>query len=222
MIRRMATVIITGANRGIGLELSRQLEERGDHVIALCRQASPELRALGVQIVEDVEITDDSALRRASEELGDTKADILINNAGVFSNETFHSLDFDEIRRSFEVNAVGPLRVTHALRRHLAPGAKIIFITSRMGSIEDNGSGAYYGYRMAKAALNMAGVNLAHDFRGRASVAILHPGLVATRMTGFSGISTEESAAGLIERIDELQPEDSGGFWHANGERLPW
>ena len=218
----MATVLITGANRGIGLELSRQLSERGDEVIALCRQSSPELQALGVRVLEGVDVTDSATLKRAVDELGDTRADILINNAGIFTNETFRDLDFDEIRRNFEVNALGPLRVTHAFQHHLAPGAKIILITSRMGSIDDNGSGAYYGYRMAKAALNMAGVNLAHDFRGRASVAILHPGLVATRMTGFAGVSTEESATGLIARIDRLQPEESGGFWHANGERLPW
>ena len=222
MIRRMASVLITGANRGIGLELARQLTERGDEVIALCRQASPELHALGVRIIEAVEVSDAAALDKAAAALGDTQVDVLINNAGIFTNETFRDLDFDEILRNFEVNALGPLRVTHALRDRLAEGAKIILITSRMGSIGDNGSGAYYGYRMAKAALNMAGVNLAHDLRGRASVAILHPGLVATRMTGFAGISTEESAAGLIARIDALQPEDSGGFWHANGERLPW
>jgi NAD(P)-dependent dehydrogenase (short-subunit alcohol dehydrogenase family) len=218
----MATVLITGANRGIGLELSRQLSERGDEIIALCRTASPELRALDLRVVEGVEVTDTAALEKVAEQLGDTQVDILINNAGIFTNETFRDLDFEEIRRNFEVNALGPLRVTHALQDRLRKGAKIVLITSRMGSIGDNGSGAYYGYRMAKAALNMAGVNLAHEFRGRASVAILHPGLVATRMTGFAGISTEESAAGLIARIDALRPEDSGGFWHANGERLPW
>jgi NAD(P)-dependent dehydrogenase (short-subunit alcohol dehydrogenase family) len=218
----MATVVITGANRGIGLELARQLTERGDEVIALCRQASPELEALGVRVLEGVDVTDDTALEAASKTLGDTRIDVLINNAGIFTNETFRDLDFEEILRNFEVNALGALRVTRAFQGHLQRGAKIILVTSRMGSIGDNGSGAYYGYRMAKAALNMAGVNLAHDFRGKASVAILHPGLVATRMTGFSGISTEESAAGLIARIDELRPEDSGGFWHANGERLPW
>jgi NAD(P)-dependent dehydrogenase (short-subunit alcohol dehydrogenase family) len=92
-----------------------------------------------------------------------------------------------------------------------------------MGSIDDNGSGGYYGYRMSKAALNMAGVSLAHDFRHKGiAVAILHPGMVATQMTGHHGISTEESAEGLIARIDELRLEDSGGFWHANGDRLPW
>ena len=218
----MATVLITGANRGIGLEMCRQLAERGDTVIAACREASAELRALDVRTIEGVDVTDETALQRVSQALGDTEVDVLINNAGIFSNETFRNLDFDGIRLNFEVNALGPLRVTHALQRHLRPGAKIVLITSLMGSIGDNGSGAYYGYRMAKAALNMAGVNLAHDFRGRASVAILHPGLVATRMTGFAGISTEESASGLIERIDELTPKESGAFWHANGKRLPW
>lgn len=218
----MAKILITGANRGIGLELARQLTERGDEVIALCRSSSPELDALGVRVLRGIDVTDQASLKKASEDLGELGLDVVVNNAGIFSNETFRDIDFDAIRKSFEVNALGPLRVTHALRNHLAQGAKIILITSRMGSIDDNGSGAYYGYRMAKAALNMAGVNLAHDFRGKASVAILHPGMVATRMTGFSGISPAESAAALIERIDALEPEESGGFWHANGERLPW
>jgi NAD(P)-dependent dehydrogenase (short-subunit alcohol dehydrogenase family) len=219
----MAAVLITGANRGIGLELSRQLRERGDEVIAVCRRGSPELEALGVRLLEKVDVTDGAALESVSRELGDKKIDILINNAGIFGNESFDSLDFDEIRRQFEVNALGALRVTSILHRHLSKGSKIILITSRMGSIGDNGSGGYYGYRMAKAALNMAGVNLAHDFRSKGiSVAILHPGMVATEMTGHHGIPTEESAEGLIARIDELRLQDSGGFWHANGERLPW
>jgi NAD(P)-dependent dehydrogenase (short-subunit alcohol dehydrogenase family) len=222
MVCGMATIVITGANRGIGLELTRQLLARGDEVIALCRRASPELKELGARVIEGIEITDDVAVQQASDALRDTKIDVLINNAGIFTNETFRDLDFDEIRRNFEVNALGPLRVTHAFRHHLRAPAKVIVLTSRMGSIADNESGAYYGYRMAKAALNMAGVNLAHDLRGKASVAILHPGMVATRMTGFSGISPEESASGLIERIDALGPETSGGFWHANGQRLPW
>jgi NAD(P)-dependent dehydrogenase (short-subunit alcohol dehydrogenase family) len=219
----MATVLITGANKGIGLELSRQLSERGDAVIALCRTASPELRALAVQLFENADVTDRGALQAVSRDLGDTQIDILINNAGIFTQESFPDLDFDQVRKQFEVNALGPLLVTSVLQSHLASGAKVILITSRMGSIDDNGSGGYYGYRMSKAALNMAGVNLAHDFRHEGiAVAILHPGMVATQMTGHHGISTEESAEGLIARIDELRLEDSGGFWHASGERLPW
>jgi len=219
----MGTVLITGANKGIGLELSRQLTERGETVIALCRKASTELEALGIQVFEKVDVTDRAALQAVSEALGDTRIDVLINNAGIFTNETFRDLDFDQIRRNFEVNALGALLVTSVMQSHLGRGSKIILITSRMGSIGDNGSGSYYGYRMAKAALNMAGVNLAHDFGSKGiAVAILHPGLVATRMTGDHGIPTTESAEGLIARIDELRLEDSGGFWHANGERLPW
>jgi NAD(P)-dependent dehydrogenase (short-subunit alcohol dehydrogenase family) len=219
----MATVLITGANKGIGLELSRQLAGRGDTVLALCRKTSGELDALGVQVFEGVDVTDQAALETVSRDLGDTQVDVLINNAGIFENETFDDLDLDQIRRQFEVNALGPLQVTSALQHHLGKGSKIIIMTSRMGSIDDNGSGSFYGYRMSKAALNMAGVNLAHDFRGKGiAVAILHPGMVATEMTGRNGIPVSESAQGLIARIDELQLADSGGFWHANGERLPW
>ena len=219
----MATALITGANRGIGLELSRQLAERGDTVIALCRKGSPELEEIGVRVFEGVDVTDRASLEAVSSELGDTQLDILINNAGIIENETFDDLDFDRIRRQFEVNALGALLVTSTLQRHLSLGSKIILLTSRMGSIDDNGSGNFYGYRMSKAALNMAGVNLAHDFRSKGiAVAILHPGMVATEMTGRNGIPATESAEGLIARMDELQLRDSGGFWHANGERLPW
>ncbi len=219
----MATILITGANRGIGLELSRQLTARGDQVIALCRSTSPELEALGVRTFTGVDVTDAAALRRVSKELGDTRIDVLINNAGIFTNETFDRLDIDRIRENFETNAIGPLEVTRAMQGHLRRGAKIALITSRMGSIADNESGSYYGYRMSKAALNMAGVNLAHDFRDRGiAVVILHPGLVATQMTGRVGVPPAESAEGLIARIDELRLQDSGSFWHANGERLPW
>lgn len=219
----MTTVLITGANKGIGLELSRQLTERGDDVIALCRKASPELETLGVRVFQGIDVTDRAALDAVSQDLRDTKLDVLINNAGLFENETFDDLDFDRIVRQFEVNALGPLLVTSIMESHLGKGSKVILLTSRMGSIGDNGSGGYYGYRMSKAALNMAGVNLAHDFRGRGvSVAILHPGMVATEMTEWQGIPVAKSVNGLIARIDELRLEDSGGFWHANGERLPW
>lgn len=219
----MATVLITGANRGIGLELSQQLSGRGDEVLDLCRSASPELDALGVRSFEGVDVTDRKALQAVSRELGDKRIDVLINNAGIFEQESFEDLDFDRIRKQFEVNALGALLVTSIMQHHLAQGSKIILITSRMGSIGDNGSGSYYGYRMSKAALNMAGVNLAHDFRAKGiAVAILHPGFVATDMTGRNGIPAAEAAKGLIERIDELRLKDSGGFWHANGERLPW
>ncbi|MEO1185360.1 MAG: SDR family NAD(P)-dependent oxidoreductase, partial [Cyanobacteria bacterium J06636_27] len=123
----------------------------------------------------------------------------------------------------FEVNAVGPLRLTKALLNNLKSGSKIIMMTSRMGSIDDNTSGGSYGYRMSKVALSMAGKSLSEDLKSKnIPVAILHPGLVQTRMTGFSGITTEESVKGLLARIDKLNMENTGTFWHSNGEILPW
>ncbi len=219
----MTRVLITGANRGIGLELCRQLQARGDEVVATCRKASAALEGLGVRVICNIDVANAETIDVLDKELGDQPLDVLINNAGIFTHETLDDLDLERIRRQFEVNALGPLVVTRALRRHLERGAKVIVITSRMGSIDDNGSGGYYGYRMSKCALNMAAVNLAHDLRPDGiAVAVLHPGFVATDMTGKQGISTQESAEGLLARIDALQLKESGGFWHANGERLPW
>ncbi len=219
----MSTVLITGANRGIGLELCRQLKKRGHTIIATCRKASPELEAMDLTIISDVDVSDDGSVNKLARQLEGKELDILINNAGILSVESLDDLDFDRIRKQFEVNTLGPLRVTSALLGNLRGGAKIAFITSRMGSIEDNTSGSYYGYRMSKAALNMAAVSFANDLKSRnISVAILHPGMVATEMTGKRGIPPAEAARGLIARIDELNMENNGSFRHANGERLPW
>jgi NAD(P)-dependent dehydrogenase (short-subunit alcohol dehydrogenase family) len=221
----MATVLITGANRGIGLEYCRQLQARGDTVVAVCRSPSPELEALGVRIEAGVDLTDGDAIADLVDRLGSLAIDGLILNAGLIERTTLQDLDLESLRRQFEVNAIAPLRLTKALLGHLPSGAKVILMTSRMGSIDDNSSGGAYGYRMSKVALNMAGKSLAIDLRPRGiAVALLHPGMVRTRMTGFSaqGISTEESVHGLLERIDALSLETSGSFWHANGQRLPW
>ncbi|MCB1309965.1 MAG: SDR family oxidoreductase [Leptospiraceae bacterium] len=219
----MSTVLITGANRGIGLELTRQLQKRGDQVIGVCRQTSSALAATGARVIEGIEVGSDDSVRGLSSALGDTRIDVLINNAGILRREGLDQLDFQSIREQFEINSLGPLRVTAALLAHLKQGSKVIIITSRMGSIADNTSGGYYGYRMSKAAVNMAGVSLAHDLKGRGiSVGILHPGMVATEMTGKNGIPPEESAQGLIARIDALNEARSGHFYHQNGEELPW
>lgn len=220
----MQHAVITGANRGIGLELCRQLADAGWGVTALCRRATPELRALPVQILEDFDVTDETALGDFAAGLASGSVDLLINNAGILDSTSLDHLDPDSIRRQFEVNALGPLRVTSALLPALARDSKVALITSRMGSISDNTSGGSYGYRMSKAALNAAGKSLALDLAGRGiSVAILHPGYVRTDMTGQQGlIEVVESAAGLIQRIDELTPATSGTFWHSNGEILPW
>jgi NAD(P)-dependent dehydrogenase (short-subunit alcohol dehydrogenase family) len=220
----MATALVTGANRGIGLELTRQLLERGDTVVAACRAPSPELSATRATVVTGIDVSDAESVGRLALQLDRTAVDLLVNNAGILRRGTLDNLDFDRIRRQLEVNALGPLRLTAALLPNLPHGAKVAFVTSRMGSIGDNSSGGSYGYRMSKAALNMAAVSLAHDLADRGiAVAILHPGFVRTEMTGGQGnVGPEEAAAGLLARIDALTLETSGSFWHANGERLPW
>jgi NAD(P)-dependent dehydrogenase (short-subunit alcohol dehydrogenase family) len=221
----MATYLITGANRGIGYEFCRQLQARGATVIAACRTSSDELQQLGVQVEADVDVASDTSVAALKTRLGDTMLDGLINNAGIAHRVTLEDLDFESIREQFEVNALGALRVTHALLPNLQAGSKIGLITSRMGSITDNTSGSSYGYRMSKVALSMAGKSLAIDLKPRGiAVAILHPGLVQTQMTNFNagGITPEESVKGLLARMDELTLENTGTFWHTNGEVLPW
>lgn len=219
----MAHVVITGCNRGIGLELVRQLAERGESVTAVCRRSNAELDQLDVETIDGVDVTDAASLNRLSAALSGKPVDILINNAGILRGDRYESLDFDAMLEQYEVNALGPLRVTRALDGNLASGAKVAIVTSRVGSIEDNASGNNYGYRASKTAVNQIGTNLAHDLKPRGiAVTLLHPGLVATDMTGGNGIEPGEAARGLIQRIDELTLEESGGFWHAEGYRLPW
>ena len=220
----MATALVTGSNRGIGLELCRQLASRGDAVIATCRASSPELDALGVRIEAGVDVANEASARALAQRLDVPQIDLLVLNAGIGQVDLIFDLKVEQVRQQLEVNALGPLIVTAALLDRLVVGSKVAIITSRMGSIADNGSGGYYGYRMSKAALNAAGVSLAHDLRPRKiAVAILHPGFVRTDMTDHEGhIDPSESARTLLERIDALTLQDSGGFWHANGQRLPW
>ncbi len=220
----MTTTVITGSNRGIGLELCRQASARGDDVIALCRQASAGLSELNIRVIEGIDVGSDRCMRALPQQLDGVQVDLLINNAGILTRQSLDSLDLDEIRRQFEVNSLGPLRITRALLPNLQPGAKVAIITSRMGSITDNTSGGHYGYRMSKAAVNIAGVSLAHDLKSKGIVVVLlHPGYVSTDMTEFSGtVQPAESARGLLQRIDELSLETTGSFHHMNGEALPW
>ncbi|MFW6051171.1 MAG: SDR family oxidoreductase [Myxococcota bacterium] len=220
----MTKILITGANRGIGLELARQLAARGDEVIAVCRQPSEELKVLDVRIEPGVDVTDETSVRKLAEKLGDERIDVLLLNAGILRRDGLSDLDLDAVRQQLEVNALGPLRMAAAFEDRLPQGGKIALITSRMGSIADNGSGGYYGYRMSKVALNMAGVSLARDLQSRGvAVGILHPGFVRTRMTDHQGnVDPADAAAQLIQRIDEISLDNTGSFRHANGETLPW
>jgi NAD(P)-dependent dehydrogenase (short-subunit alcohol dehydrogenase family) len=224
----MAHVLVTGANRGIGLSLVQVHRARGDAVVATCRRRSPELDASGALVVEGVDLAEPSAARRIVAALGSTRLDRAWLNAGILRQEELPGLDGADaaaaMREQFEVNALAPLALAAALRANCARGAKIGFITSRMGSIGDNGSGGWYGYRMSKAALNAGARSLALDLAAQdIAVFLLHPGFVQTGMTGGRGDTTPaQSAANLVARLDALTAADSGSFWHANGTPLPW
>ncbi|HSQ64616.1 MAG TPA: SDR family oxidoreductase [Polyangiaceae bacterium] len=220
----MANVLIVGANRGIGLAMAGQLAARDDHVIATCRTPSPELRALGVEIVPGIETTSADSIASLARSVADRELDLVVFAAAILERMDLANLDVESIRRQLEVNAVAPLRIAAALVPSLREGSKLMFLTSRMGSIEDNSSGGHYGYRMSKAALNMAARSLARDLAPRKiTVGLLHPGFVRTAMTGGRGeVTPEHAAAQLIERIDAFSLESSGEFFHANGQRLPW
>jgi len=220
----MGVSVVTGANRGIGLEFARQLKLRGASVVAVCRKSSPELDALGVRVESGLDVTEPAAWSKLAERLAHDDIDLLIQNAGVLLDDSLEDVDLGKVRAQFELNAIAPLFLTRALAPRLHTGAKVALITSRMGSIGDNGSGGYYGYRMSKAALNAAGVSLTHDLKPRGvAVVILHPGSVRTEMTGSQGmIEADESVRGLLQRIDELRLETTGRFLHQNGEVLPW
>lgn len=218
------TIVVTGANRGIGLQLARIWHERGDNVIAVCRSPSEALKELGVRIFDNIDVTRGEDIEALCQALGDEPVDVLYNNAGILSDESLDNMDWGRIQRQFEVNSLGPLRVTHALLDHMGEGGKVAMMTSRMGSMTDNTSGGRYGYRMSKAALNAVGKSLAMDLKPRGiAVAILHPGFVQTDMTGNQGnLKPDEAAAGLVRRVDELNLENTGTFWHSDGSILPW
>lgn len=223
----MTHSLVTGANRGIGLAVCSLLAGRGDSVIAVCRRPSEALKALDVRIVEGIDVSEPADAQRLAEALDGVKIGWLLNNAGVLERDELghiHGAALDGLYRQLRVNAVGPLLVTQALLGNLSPGARVGIVTSRMGSMEDNTSGGYYGYRMSKAAVNAAGRSLAMDLKDRGiAVALLHPGFVRTEMTGGQGyIEAGESAEGLVARMDELTLETTGRFWHASGESLPW
>lgn len=220
----MKHIVITGANCGIGLELARHYQAAGWKVTGVCRNSSPELESVAEKIIEGIDVTSKECVERLATTLQGQSIDLLVNNAGVLVEDTLEELDFDALRLQMEVNAFAPLRVSEALLPNLQAGSKIANISSRMGSIADNSSGANYGYRASKAALNALGRTLAMDLKKHGiAVAQLHPGFVKTRMVNFNGfISPEEAAVGLAERIENLNLKNSGTFWHSNGEELPW
>lgn len=223
----MLTTLVTGANRGIGLELCRYLSQAGHQVIGVCRQSSADLQALDLTVIEGIDVGQPDCGADLSQALAQAKVtqlDWLINNAGAMQRTALNPLDFEAIENQMQINAYGPLRVTQACLPLLVSGSKIGIISSRMGSLADNSSGGHYGYRMSKAAINMAGVSLAVDLKAQGiAVALIHPGYVQTDMTQQQGhIRPDVSAQGIIERMQALSLENSGQFWHMNGQQLPW
>lgn len=217
-------VVVTGANKGIGLNFCKQYLAQGYRVSAVVRTPSEELQALDVKIISDIDVSNADDVATLANYLHGDKIDILVNNAGIFHNETLADMDFAAIEKQISVNSIAPIRITHALLQSLGIDAKVAMITSRMGSIADNSSGGYIGYRMSKAALNAASVSLAHELKEKEiAVGLFHPGFVQTQMVNFAGdISPETAAERLIKRTDELNLSNTGGFWHSNGETLPW
>ena len=221
----MKNVLITGANRGIGLELVK-IYAKDAKVFAWCRQRSEALDELkGVTVVEDVDLRKQESIHKAMHKCAE-RIDVLINNAGIFHREEggLGDIDTASIQDHMTVNTLAPLTLIQAALSRLDSGSKVALVSSRMGSIADNMSGGFYGYRMSKAALNALGKSLSVDLKPKnIAVAILHPGMVKTKITGYQGQYTpEEAAAGLVKRIEALTLESTGSFVHAQGETLPW
>ena len=223
----MKTVLITGANRGIGLALTQTCVARGDTVIAVCREGSEALRRTGAGIETGIDVSDDATVADLARRIDGVRIDALWLNAGILQRNALGSIDADGFagaRRMFEVNALGPLRVAQTLLPNLGEGSKIAIITSRMGSMADNASGGSYGYRASKAAVNAIGKSLAVDLQPRGiAVFLLHPGYVATEMVGGHGdLTPAQAATQLVKQVDSLDLARTGTFWHSNGTALPW
>lgn len=218
------TVVITGANRGIGLSFCRHYRQKDCIVYGVCRQSSAALEEVADVVINNIDVSHEQDYQVLFSKLAGVSIDILINNAGIFIREDLGKIDFDTIAQQFQVNAIAALRVTEGLMENLGEGSKVAMITSRMGSVADNGSGSYYGYRMSKAALNAAAKSLAIDLQPRGvAVGIYHPGFVSTDMVGGHGeVTPDQAVESLTNRIEELDMTNTGSFWHANGEMLPW
>ena len=186
-------------------------------------EEAEELTAAGARL-EEIEVTDDTSVNALAERLAGQPIDLLINNAGVLRRDRFDSADPATLLRQFDVNAIGPLRVTRALLPNLklAASPRVVNLTSRMASIADNASGGFYGYRASKAALNAITKSLAVDLSPWPVVAV-HPGYVRTRLTNHQGdVTAEEAVERMLVLIDKLDATSSGRFYHRDGHELPW
>jgi NAD(P)-dependent dehydrogenase (short-subunit alcohol dehydrogenase family) len=219
--------LVSGANRGLGLALCKQLLNESYQVHALCRQSSIELSKLDLTIHENVDLSKIEAIADFARRLKIEKLDLLVNNAAIGHEDSIDNMDYAGLKKQFETNAIGPLALSLNLVPFMHAGSIIAMITSRMGSIGDNKSGGSYAYRMSKASLNCLGKNLAIDLKERGiSVALLSPGLVDTDMLRDLGVTTgadaQEVAKKLCSILKNVTLANSGSFWHIDGQISPW
>lgn len=227
------TYLVTGANRGLGLGITKELLSGGSLVLATTRTNTPssELSQLATKFPANLKIfvadmNDQKSIDVLAGELKDLTLDVLVNNAGVFLPDTDDkgNLKLENINQSFVTNAIGPMRITQALLPHLKKSSRPIVATlsTLMASITDNTSGGSYGYRMSKVAVNMWSRNFARDHKNIISVAI-HPGWVQTDMGGFNApLSVEESCKDIVQLLTKLEPSHSGEFVDHKGKQIPW
>ena len=222
------TVLVTGANRGLGLEFARQYREAGWQVIGTARDPDDagELEALDVRVVQ-LDVADPASVDRMAAELANQPIDLLINNAGIFPRVgKIDEIDFDDYSRTLAVNTVGPVRVTRALLPNLRQGTlkMIAGLSSNLGSIAENERGGFYGYRESKAALNMFTKTLAAELGPEGfTCVVLTPGWVQTDMGGPNApLTPADSITGMKAVLDKLTPADNGTFWSHDGSQMPW
>ena len=233
MTNKRPCVVITGANRGIGLEFVSQYLADGWQVYGCCRRPESATQLAGLASnsalsIHQLDVGNPDSVEKLALALSEQSIDLLINNAGIYGGErqSFGDIDYAQWARVLEVNTLGPYRVSTALANQVENGEQrlMVNVSSAMGSIERYTTGGHYIYRSSKAALNMVTVNLAHDLRSRGiTVLSVHPGWVRTDMGGSSAdISTQTSAAGLRQLISNATIEDSGRFFSWDGSALPW
>lgn len=221
------TFLVTGVSRGIGAEFARQLGARGERVIGTVRDASAEPAADHPASLVSLELTDGASIEGLAARVGESAIDVLINNAGVSSDTNgLERCRMDEMVRVFTINSIAPVLVARSLAGHLRRGKRkvIVNISSALGSVTRNTGGSSYAYRASKSALNMLTVCMHHELKGEGFICVaFHPGWVRTDMGGpVAPVSPEDSVKGMLALIDRLKPEDSGGYFTFEGERLPW
>jgi NAD(P)-dependent dehydrogenase (short-subunit alcohol dehydrogenase family) len=222
------TVLITGANRGLGLEFARQYAADGWHVIACCREPkeAPELKKLRAE-VHALDVTSQESIDRLAKTLNGKPIDVLINNAGTHGDRRpFGETDVALWKQIFAVNTIAPYQVLSALLDNVVAGAqkKVVNISSKVGSIGDGPGGGNYAYRSSKTALNMVMANAAHELRNHGiTILLIHPGWVQTDMGGSSApVTIEQSITGIRRIIDKATPAETGHFYDYTGRQLPW